>query len=144
MDMCGKIMKNVIKLILIITAIPCFAQATGDMISFRNGFPAKGMGRLTFKLTDVGETADMPYRLEIKITCIDKRSQPNSVKPRPQVVVQNLDMCDFYWPPRYDEKTGKLTISYTVIDEKTGGQTKCSIFKEKDFVLNQDCEAWRN
>lgn len=99
------------------------------------------VARVEFKVLDVEEPVFTPYRLNVTVKCVDRRSHKNSVHPRVQTVIQNVALCS-YRPHLYNSGSKTITLQYSVAQTLLG-EASCNDHIEQDINLAEVCEVWQ-
>lgn len=144
----GEIMKTLLILLTLITT-SLTAHAQQSKIAFSKDFMLPNVGTLKVDVIDYFEAIDMPYMMNVKVLCADKRSQKNVVQPTWEDVVsskQISELVGFMWLDKNGNQVDEQNPSRTQIQLrfclKAGG---CKPLEDKIrvFDLPELCKAWR-
>lgn len=140
-------MKHLFLLTCLLSLVPIAGAQShppleADPIVFRDKVVDSEIGTLFIRVVDVGEPVYQSYRLHVSVLCLDRRSKPNLVKPKLEVLIASRPICGFR-PIEYDSRKKILNLQYSKIREGQVGQAQCSSHFEQNILLAEACEVWR-
>jgi hypothetical protein len=98
-----------------------------------------GLGTINIQVLETAHPAYSPFLLTVTATCADRRSHPDAMTPKVDMIIDGLSICQYR---KATYKNGVLTLHYST-SPAVAGVAKCATRSQQDFDLREHCAQWQ-